>query len=127
MFRTFGRCVYCKSNLYGLNGGGNNIFKAVNLLTNWLKIPKSVNVTNFPDEQLLSTQCTWPKCVVTPKTKFWSMVVPGRDPVVLLWAWWVSLALSRSLNCASFSVRIPVQSYVLSANDTVTSSVMFFL
>ena len=30
------------------------------------------------------------------------MVVPGRDPVVLLWAWWVSLALSHSLNCASF-------------------------
>ena len=45
----------CKSNLYGLNGGGHNIFKAVNLPTNWLKIPKSVNVTNFPDEQLLST------------------------------------------------------------------------
>ena len=26
------------------------------------------------------------------------MDVPGRDPVVLLWAWWVSLALSHSLN-----------------------------
>ena len=55
------------------------------------------------------------------------MDVPGRDPVVLLWAWWVSLALSHSLNCASFPMRIPVQSSVLSANDTVTSSVMFFL
>ena len=28
------------------------------------------------------------------------MVIPGRDPVILLWAWWVSLALSRShLTC----------------------------
>ena len=35
---------------------------------------------------------------MTPKTCFWSVDVPGRDPVVLLWAWWVSLALSRSLN-----------------------------
>ena len=26
------------------------------------------------------------------------MDVPGRDPLILLWAWWVSLALSRSLN-----------------------------
>ena len=26
------------------------------------------------------------------------MAVPGRDPVVLLWAWWVSLALSRSFS-----------------------------
>ena len=45
--------------------------------------------------------------------KFWSMDIPGRDPVVLLWAWWVSLALSCSLNFASFPVRIPVQSSVL--------------
>ena len=35
--------------------------------TTWLKIPKSVNVTDFPLEQLLSTWCTWPKCVVTPR------------------------------------------------------------
>ena len=35
---------------------------------------------------------------MTPKTCFWSMGVPGRDPVILLWAWWVSLALSCSLN-----------------------------
>ena len=52
------------------------------------------------------------------------MDVPGQDPVVLLWAWWVSLALSRSLNCASLPMRIPVQSSMLSANDTVTSSVI---
>ena len=45
--------------------------------------------------------------------KFWSMDIPGRHPVVLLWAWWVSLALSRSLNFASFPVQIPVQSSVL--------------
>ena len=38
----------------------------------------------------------------------------------------MSLALSRSLNFASFPVRIPVQSSVLSANDTVTSPVLFF-
>ena len=48
-------CVLCKSNLYGLKGGCHNIFKAVKLPTIWLKIPKSVNVTDFPLEQLLST------------------------------------------------------------------------
>ena len=63
---------------------------------------------------------------MTPRTKFWSMDVPGRDPVVLLWVWWVSLALSHSLKLASFPVRIPVQSSVLSANDTFTSLVFFF-
>ena len=42
---------YCKTNLYGLKGGCHNIFRAVNLLTIWLKIPKSVNVTDFPIEQ----------------------------------------------------------------------------
>ena len=57
--------------------------------------------------------------------KFWSMDVPGRDPVVLLWAWWVSLALSCSLSFASFPVRIPVQSSVLFTNDTVTSLCFF--
>ena len=31
-------------------------------------------------------------------TCFWSVDVPGRDPAILLWALWVSLALSRSLN-----------------------------
>ena len=62
---------------------------------------------------------------MTPKTCFWSMDVPGRDPVVLLWAWWVSLALSRSLSFVSFPVRIPVQSSVLFANDTVTSLCFF--
>ena len=46
---------YCRSNLYGLKGGCHNIFRAVNLPTIWLKIPKLVNVTDFPIEQLLST------------------------------------------------------------------------
>ena len=40
---------------YGLKGGGHNVFKAVDLPTNWLEIPKSVTVTDFPIEQLLST------------------------------------------------------------------------
>ena len=83
--------------MYGLKGGCHNVFKAANLPTNWLKFPKSVNVTDFAFEELLSTYCTWPNCVVTPRTKFLSMDVPGRDPVILPWAWWVSLALSRSL------------------------------
>ena len=56
---------------------------------------------------------------------FWSMDVPGRDPVILLWAWWVSLALSCSLNFVSFPLRIPGQSSVLSANDTITSLCVF--
>ena len=37
-----------KQFLYGLKNGGHNIFKAANLPTNWLKIPKSVIVTGFP-------------------------------------------------------------------------------
>ena len=50
------RCVFLRKQFwYGLKGGGHNVFKAVNLPTNWLKIPKSVNVTDFPIEQLLST------------------------------------------------------------------------
>ena len=48
-------CLLRKQFRYGLKGGGHNIFKAVNLPTDWLKIPKSVNVTDFPIEQLLST------------------------------------------------------------------------
>ena len=32
------------------------------------------------------------------------MDVPGSDPVILLWAWWVSLALFCSFNFASFPV-----------------------
>ena len=53
--------------------------------------------------------------------KFWSVDVPGQDPVVLLWAWWVSLVLSCSLSFASLPVGIPVQSSVLSANNTITN------
>ena len=37
---------------YGIGMGGHNVFKAANLPTNWLKIPKPVNVTDFPFEQL---------------------------------------------------------------------------
>ena len=48
MFRTFSGVSFVKIILYVLKGGGHNIFKAANLPTNWLKIPKSVNVTNFP-------------------------------------------------------------------------------
>ena len=39
---------FVKVILYGLKGGGHNIFKAAKLPTNWLKIPKSVIVTGFP-------------------------------------------------------------------------------
>ena len=42
---------------YGLKGGGHNIFKAVNLPTNWLKIPKSVNATDI-QIQNKATSCT---------------------------------------------------------------------
>ena len=52
MFRTLSGVSFYKNNLYGLKGGCHNIFKAVNLPTNWLKIPKLVNVTDFPIEQL---------------------------------------------------------------------------
>ena len=131
----FGRCSelligvsFYSNTLYGLKGGCHNIFKAVDLPTNWLKIPKSVNITDFPIEQLLSTYRTRPKCVVNPMTKFWSMDVSGRDPVVLLWAWWVSLALSRSLFNSRHSLcRFLYNHLCLSANDTITSLVMFFL
>ena len=96
---NFCRCVFLRKQFwYGLKGGGHNVFKAANLPTNWLKIPKSVIVTDFPFlSSYLSTYCTWLKYIVTPEMMFRSMGVPGRDPVILLWAWWVSLALSRSL------------------------------
>ena len=55
---NFVMCLLRKQFWYGLKRGGHNVFKAVNLPTNWLKIPKSVNVTDFPIEQLLSTYCT---------------------------------------------------------------------
>ena len=46
---NFLRCVFLRKQFwYGLKGGGHNVFKAANLPTNWLKIPKSVNVTGFP-------------------------------------------------------------------------------
>ena len=48
-------CLLRKQFWYGLKGRGHNVFKAANLRTNWLKIPKSINVTDFPIEQLLST------------------------------------------------------------------------
>ena len=88
--------------------------------TYWAKIPKSVTVTDFPVKQFKYLMYFMrPKIAVTPKTV---VIVggrfPGQDPVVLPWTCWVSLALSRSLNIGSFPVRIPVQSSVLTANDT---------
>ena len=98
MFRTLSGVSFCKNNLYGLKGGCHNIFKAVNLLTNWLKISKLVNVTDFPIEQLFKYLVYLAEmCCDSKGMKFWSMDVPGRDPIVLLRAWWVSLALSHSL------------------------------
>ena len=41
-------CLLRKQFWYGLKGGRHNVFKAANLPVNWLKIPKSVNVTDFP-------------------------------------------------------------------------------
>ena len=44
---------FCVSNFwYGLKGGGHNVFKAANFADKLAKIPKSVNVTDFPIEQL---------------------------------------------------------------------------
>ena len=54
------------------------------------------------------------------------MDVPGRDPVVLLLAWWVSLALSRSLNLRHSPCGFLYNLLYLSANDTITSPVLFF-
>ena len=56
--------------------------------------------------------------------KFWSMGIPGRDPVILLWVWWVSLALSRFGNLRHSPCRFLYNHPCLSANDTVTSSVI---
>ena len=41
-------CLLRKQFWYGLKGGRHNIFKAANLPVNWLKIPKLVNITDFP-------------------------------------------------------------------------------
>ena len=63
---------------------------------------------------------------MTPKTCSWSVDVPGQDPVIVLWAWWVSLALSRFhafvIPCADSSTIS-----VLYANDTITSPEMSLL
>ena len=78
MFQTLSGVSFYKNNLYGLKGGCHNIFKAVNLLTNWLKIPKSVNVTDFPIEQLfkylfyLAEMCCDSKDEVLVDGRFWS-------------------------------------------------------
>ena len=54
------------------------------------------------------------------------MDIPGRDPVILLWVWWVSLALSCFLNFASFPMQIPVQSSVLICQRHRYEFVCFF-
>ena len=49
MFQTFCRCVFLLRQFwYGLKGGRHKVFKAANLPVNWLKIPKSVNINDFP-------------------------------------------------------------------------------
>ena len=45
---TFSDVSFVKAILDDLKGGGHNVFKAAKLQTNWLKIPKSVIVTDFP-------------------------------------------------------------------------------
>ena len=55
IFQTFDRCVFAGAILDGPKGGGHNIFKAAKLPTNWLKIPKSVIVTDFPLSSFLGT------------------------------------------------------------------------
>ena len=35
------------------------------------------------------------KCCDSCRVMSWLVDVPGRDPFIVLWAWWVSLALSR--------------------------------
>ena len=128
MFPTLSGVSFYKNNLYGLKGGCHNIFKAVNLPTNWLKIPKSVNVTDFPIEQLfkyplyLAEMCFDSKDEVLVDGRSWPRSC--RLPVGVVG---VVGTFLLPFYLASFPVRIPIQSSVLSANDTVTSSVMFFL
>ena len=55
---------------------------------------------------------------------FWSMDIPGRDPVILLWAWWVSLALLTPCNLCHSPCGFLYNHLCLSANDTVTSLVI---
>ena len=86
--------------------------------SNWLKIPKSVIVTDFPLSSLKYLMYLAEKCCDS-KMCFWPMDIPGWDPVVFFVVGTFSLPW-----LASFPVRIPVQSSVLSTNDTVTSSVL---
>ena len=87
-----------KAVLDGLKGGGHNVFNAAQTAIKLAKkIPKSVTVTNFPLSSLKYLMYLAEMCCDS-KTCFWSMNIPGQDPLVLLWVWWVSLALSCSLN-----------------------------
>ena len=48
MFRTFNWCVFVASYFVWPESGGHNVFNCAKLLSSWLKIPKSVIVTDSP-------------------------------------------------------------------------------
>ena len=48
IFQTFHRHVFVNGNFVQPESGGHNVFKAAKLPTSWLKIPKSVIVTDSP-------------------------------------------------------------------------------
>ena len=82
--------------LYGLKGRCHNVSILLRMPSNWLKIPKSVIVTDFPLSSFrylmyLAEMCCDSKDVFL-------VGILGQDPVILPWVWWVLLALFRSLN-----------------------------
>ena len=123
MFRTFGWCVFVhKQFWYGLKGGGHNVFKAANLPTNWLKIPKSVIVTDFPFEQLFKYLVYLAELCCDSKDE---VLVGGRSSSrSCRLAVGVVGVVGTFSSFVSLPMGIPVQSSVLSTNDTITNLVV---
>ena len=121
----FNWCVFVTSYFLWPESGGHNIFNAAKLPTIWLKIPKSVIVTDSPLSSFKYLMYLAKMCCDS-KMCSWLVDIPGRDPAVLLWVWWVSLALSRFHTFVLPHADSHTIS-VLYTNDTAMSPVLFLL
>ena len=123
MFQTFNRCVFVISNFIWPEGGGHNIFNAAQLPSSWLKIPKSVIVTDSPVSSFNYLMYLAQMCCDLESCS-WSVDIPVEI---------LSLCCGRgvigtfSLPCIRHSHADSHTISVLYTNDTVTSPVLFLL